>query len=120
MTFLGCIPDLPLNLSCRRFQKSSSHFTKKTRGKGLGSRGRHQIPKCSKKQPRNPNEGPFTADEAAAELSVTESTIHRWLREGVLAGEQMTPGAPWRIVLTDEVRRKLAGGDAPEGWVSLG
>ena len=51
---------------------------------------------------------------------MTESTIHRWLREGVLAGEQMTPGAPWRIVLTDEVRRKLAGGDAPEGWVSLG
>ncbi len=91
-----------------------------TQSNVLSLRGRHQIPKCSKKQPRNPNEGPFTADEAAAELSVTESTIHRWLREGVLAGEQMTPGAPWRIVLTDEVRRKLAGGDAPEGWVSLG
>src|SRR5436190_6550382 len=39
MTFLGCIPDLPLNLSCRRFQKSSSHFTKKTRGKGLSLSG---------------------------------------------------------------------------------
>src|SRR5438093_2446845 len=39
MTFLGCIPDLPLNLSCRRFQKSSSHFTKKTWGKGLSSSG---------------------------------------------------------------------------------
>src|SRR5213593_390731 len=36
MTFLGCIPDLPLNLSCRRFQKSSSHFTKKTEIKNLG------------------------------------------------------------------------------------
>jgi excisionase family DNA binding protein len=32
----------------------------------------------------------------------------------------MTPGAPWRIVLTDEIRRKLSGGDAPEGWVSVG
>ena len=91
-----------------------------TQSNVLSLRGRHQIPKGSKKQPRNPKEGPFTADEAAAELSVTESTIHRWLREGVLAGEQMAPGAPWRIVLTDEVRRKLAGGDAPEGWVSLG
>src|SRR5436190_17415311 len=34
MTFLGCIPDLPLNLSCRRFQKSSSHFHKEDTGKG--------------------------------------------------------------------------------------
>ena len=36
------------------------------------------------------------------------------------AGEQATPGAPWRILLTDEVRKKLSGGEAPEGWVSLG
>ena len=48
------------------------------------------------------------------------STIHRWLQEGILAGGQVTPGAPWRILLTDEVRRKLSGRDAPEGWVSLG
>ena len=54
------------------------------------------------------------------ELGVTMSTIHQWLRKGILAGEQVTPGAPWRIVLTDEVRRKLSGGDAPEGWVGLG
>ena len=47
------------------------------------------------------------------------STIHRWLREGVLAGEQATPRAPWRITLTEEVRRRLGGGSAPEGWVSL-
>jgi hypothetical protein len=46
--------------------------------------------------------------------------IHQRLRKGILAGEQVTPGAPWRIVLSDEVRRKLSGGDAPEGWVSLG
>ncbi len=48
------------------------------------------------------------------------STIQRWLQEGILAGEQLTPGAPWRILLGDEVRKKLSGGDAPEGWVSLG
>jgi hypothetical protein len=47
------------------------------------------------------------------------STIHRWLREGIIAGSQLTPGAPWKILLTDEVRRKLSGGDAPESWVSL-
>jgi excisionase family DNA binding protein len=31
----------------------------------------------------------------------------------------MMPGAPWKILLTDEVRRKLSGGNAPEGWVSV-
>jgi len=82
-------------------------------------RGSHRIPKCPKPFVRDPKEGPFTADEAARELGVTMSTIHRWLREGVLAGEQMTRGAPWRIVLSDEVRKRLTGGEAPEGWVGL-
>jgi len=52
-------------------------------------------------------------------LGVTASTVHHWLRQGVLAGQQATVGAPWRIVLGDEVRSRLAGGDAPTGWVGL-
>ena len=47
------------------------------------------------------------------------STVHRWLRDGVLAGEQLTPGAPWRIVLSDTLRQRLAGGEAPQDWVGL-
>jgi DNA invertase Pin-like site-specific DNA recombinase len=86
----------------------------------LSLRGHHKIPKCLSQQARDPKEGPFTADEAAAELGVGMGTIHRWLRQGVLAGVQATPGAPWRILLTEEVRRRLSGGDAPAGWVSLG
>ena len=82
-------------------------------------RGKHGIAKCSRKVVRDPTEGPFTADEAARELGVTMSTVHRWLREGILAGEQLTAGAPWRIVLTAEVRKRLSGGEAPEGWVGL-
>jgi hypothetical protein len=82
-------------------------------------RGKHGIPKCPDTPAKHPGEGPFTADEAARELGVTMSTIHRWLRDGILAGEQLTPGAPWRILLTAEVRRRLSGGDAPEGWVGL-
>jgi excisionase family DNA binding protein len=82
-------------------------------------RHKHQIPACAKKAPRDEREGPFTADEAARELGVRCSTVHHWLRQGVLAGEQVTPRAPWRIVLTEEVRRRLAGGDAPAGWVGL-
>lgn len=64
-------------------------------------------------------EGPFTAEEAAERLGVAHQTVLTWLRDGMLAGEQPTPGAPWRIVLSEDTRRRLAGGDAPAGWVTL-
>jgi len=82
-------------------------------------RGKHQIPKCPQKAITDPRHGPFNAEDAARELGVTMSTVHRWLRDGVLAGEQLTGGAPWRIVLTEEVRQRLNGAEAPEGWVGL-
>ena len=82
-------------------------------------RAKQHIPQCPRPSARDANEGPFTADEAARELGVTMSTIHRWLREGVLAGQQATPGAPWRIVLTRDVRQRLSTGTAPPGWVGL-
>ncbi len=82
-------------------------------------RRQHGIPVAKKIIVRDPREGPFTADEAAAELGIGESTVHKWLREGVLAGTQIAPGAPWRIVLTDDVRKRLLCGDAPSDWVGL-
>jgi DNA invertase Pin-like site-specific DNA recombinase len=104
-------------------------LNKQGRRSGLGNaftqqsvtslRGKHGIAKCPKQIVKDPVEGPFTAEEAARELGVTMSTVHRWLREGVLAGEQLTPGAPWRIVLSAEVRKRLSGGEAPKGWVGL-
>jgi hypothetical protein len=42
----------------------------------------------------------------------------RWLNDGFVAGERITPGAPWRIRLTNELRGMLAD-DAPEGWLAL-
>jgi hypothetical protein len=77
------------------------------------------IPVHERARARHPKQGPFTADEAAAELRVTSSTIHRWLREGILPGSQVTAGAPWRIVLNDELRKKLSHDQAPAGWVGL-
>jgi DNA invertase Pin-like site-specific DNA recombinase len=82
-------------------------------------RHRNEIPVCPKKRVQDPREGPFTADEAARELGVSMSTVHTWLRDGVLAGKQLAPKAPWRIVLTQEVRLRLAGGSAPAGWVGI-
>ena len=55
--------------------------------------------------PPDPDSGIFTIKQAADELGVTETTIYRWLREGLLPGEQTTPHPPWRIRLTPEVRR---------------
>jgi DNA invertase Pin-like site-specific DNA recombinase len=83
-------------------------------------RHKHHIPVCPGRAPRDEREGPFTADEVARELGVTASTVHHWLRQGLLAGEQTAARAPWRIVLSEEVRRRLVRGDAPDGWVGLG
>ena len=46
------------------------------------------------------------------------STLHRWLADGFIAGEQLTPGAPWRIRLTDDIR-DLFVDDAPDGWLAM-
>ena len=70
-------------------------------------------------QPGNaPTEGePLTVADAAHELGLAPSTLHRWLNEGFIAGEQLTPGAPWRIRLTDDIRALFVD-DAPEGWLA--
>jgi transposase-like protein len=71
-------------------------------------------------QPGNaPTEGePLTVADAAHELGLAPSTLHRWLNEGFIAGEQLTPGAPWRIRLTDDIRALFVD-DAPEGWLAM-
>ena len=45
----------------------------------------------------------LTIKKAAVVLGVAPSTIHRLLNDGIIAGEQLTPGAPWRIRLTDDL-----------------
>jgi hypothetical protein len=35
------------------------------------------------------------------------SSIHRWLADGFIAGEQVTPGAPWQIRITEELRARI-------------
>jgi hypothetical protein len=55
---------------------------------------------------------------AAKQLGIAPSTLLRWLNDGFVAGEQLTPGAPWRIRLTDELRNMLVD-DAPDGWVAV-
>ena len=51
-------------------------------------------------------------------LGVNRTTIYRWLRDGFIEGEQLTPDGPWHLRLTDEVRRRVVP-EVPEGWLPL-
>jgi len=63
-----------------------------TKDSVMSMRGKNRIPIAPKPRPRDEREGPFTLDEAARELEVSVGTVQRWLREGLLAGEQRCPG----------------------------
>jgi DNA invertase Pin-like site-specific DNA recombinase len=68
--------------------------------------------------PREEDAELLNVSAAAKVLGIAPSTLLRWLNDGFVAGEQLTPGAPWRIRLTDELRSMLVN-NAPEGWLAL-
>ena len=71
------------------------------------------------KPPAEPPDGELLpVGKAAEELGVAASTLHRWLQAGFLAGEQDTPGAPWRIRVNDELRALFVE-DSPPGYVPI-
>ena len=80
-------------------------------------RGNHEIPGRG----RRPLQGEdvYDADQAGDILGVERGTVVRWVELGLLHGTQRTPGAPWRIRVTAEDRRRLTEVDAPEGWLPL-
>ncbi len=59
-----------------------------------------------------------TVAEAERILGVGKVTNYRWLSDGFLTGEQLTPGAPWRIRIDQAVRDRLAPA-VPDGWLRL-
>ena len=76
--------------------------------------------KIPRYEPSNANqEGELVTVQKAAEIfGLAPSTIHRWLTEGFIAGEQLTPGAPWRIRVNDELRSRFVE-TAPAGFVPM-
>ena len=80
-------------------------------------RGYRHIPRYQ--PPATPPHGEIvTITRAAKILGIAQSTLFRWLIDGFIGGEQLTPGAPWRIRLTDELRAKFVE-NAPSGWVPM-
>jgi len=61
---------------------------------------------------------PISVAEAARELGVVASTVHRWVNDGFIPAEQTTPGSPWRVRLTDELRARFVE-HAPDGYLPM-
>lgn len=88
-----------------------------TRGRVASLRGSWKIPRHERRPDHEEGEL-VTIVEAAKILGVAPSTVHRWLGDGFIAGEQLTPGAPWRIRVTDDLRSRFVE-EAPPGWLAM-
>jgi len=86
-----------------------------TESRVRGVRKRAGIPAAP---PPDPARELLSIEGAADELGVSVHTIRRWINTGLLPAEQTTPGAPWRIRLTNEIRARFVP-DVPDGYVSL-
>jgi DNA invertase Pin-like site-specific DNA recombinase/predicted DNA-binding transcriptional regulator AlpA len=110
-------PDAVIAGILNRQGKSTAYGHRFTANR-VGNLRRHwNIPRF---EPTNqPTEGEWVNIKQAANiLGIAPSTIHRWLNDGFIAGEQLTPGAPWRIRLTDHLRSRFVE-EPPEGYVPM-
>jgi predicted DNA-binding transcriptional regulator AlpA len=65
--------------------------------------------------PATPPDGELVSIRKGAQiLGMNTSSIHRWLADGFIAGEQVTPGAPWQIRITDELKASIVQQAPPE------
>ncbi|MGH3193011.1 MAG: helix-turn-helix domain-containing protein, partial [Streptosporangiaceae bacterium] len=110
-------PDAKIAGILNRQDRTTPRGMSYTAGRVQGLRHYWGIP-CH--QPSDdPHEGELlTVADAAAELGLAPSTLHRWLNDGFIRGEQLTPGAPWRIRLTPAIRALFVD-DAPGGWLAM-
>jgi DNA invertase Pin-like site-specific DNA recombinase/predicted DNA-binding protein (UPF0251 family) len=71
--------------------------------------------------PRVPQRGDdiYTAQQAGERLGVDRGTVIRWVEAGLLKGAQVTPGAPWRIQVSEDDVRRLTTADTPKDWLTL-
>lgn len=60
----------------------------------------------------------LTIVEAAEQLQLPAPTLHRWIAEGLIDADQLTPGAPGRIHLTEPIRALFVD-QAPDGWLAM-
>jgi DNA invertase Pin-like site-specific DNA recombinase len=84
----------------------------------VGNLRRYRNIPCYQAPAEQPSGELATIRKAAQILGVNTSTIHRWLNDGFIAGEQVTPGAPWQIRITDELRARFVE-QTPPGYLAM-
>ena len=93
-----------------------------TRARVAILRAQHHIPACQREPgnvtPAGDDVLVVTITRAEKILGVSRATLYRWLRDGFITGEQMTPGAPWQIRIDQALRDKIRP-VAPDGWLPL-
>jgi len=94
-----------------------------TRARVAILRANHNIPVYQ--PPPRPDVGPddddvdvVTITEAERLLKVSKATLYRWIRDGFITAEQITPGAPWRIRIDQALRDRIRP-EVPDGWLGL-
>lgn len=94
-----------------------------TRARVATLRAQHHIPTYQSPQP--PDVIPadddvvvVTITKAEKLLGVSRVTLYRWIRDGFITAEQITPGAPWRIRIDQALRDRIQP-QTPEGWLGL-
>jgi hypothetical protein len=84
----------------------------------VGNLRRHWDIPCFEARPSSTKGELASIKKAAVVLGVAPSTLHRWLNDGIIPGEQLTPGAPWRIRLTDDLIARFSE-TAGDGFVTM-
>jgi predicted DNA-binding transcriptional regulator AlpA len=100
-----------------RQERATAYGHRFTAGR-VGNLRRHWGIPCFEPMACAPEGELLTVKKAAVVLGVAPSTIHRLLNDGIIAGEQLTPGAPWRIRLTKNLRDRF-NGDAGEDFLPM-
>lgn len=84
----------------------------------VGNLRRHWKIPCFVPPAERPDGELLSIRQVARVLGTAPSTLHRWINDGFIAGEQPTPGAPWRIRLTETLRRRFVE-HSPDGYVVM-
>jgi len=83
-----------------------------------GLRRRQEIPACPRKTPAATAGDTLSIRQAAAALGVAQSTLLRYLQDGLIEGEQITPGAPWQIQLSAGLQARFSR-EPRDGYISM-
>jgi Recombinase len=110
-------PDAKIAWILNRQHRTTARGLSFTASRVQSLRHHWQIP-CYQPSSEPPEGELLNVTAAARQLGIAPSTLLRWLDDGFVAGEQITPGAPWQIRLTSQLRGMLTG-NTPDGWVPL-